>query len=132
MQKQLDTISKLTGKVEHYEMELKIAEDRCVAVNAQLETQVILCRDREKQVLQLQEEVNEKQCCSIVMYRVFSQRVVKNALFFQLEAKEERISAYSHDTEGLKHQLFQKEKQWTELQDKFMQSSTHIMEETIG
>ena len=57
MQKQLDTISKLTGKVEHYEMELKIAEDRCAAVNAQLETQVILCRDREKQVLQLQEEV---------------------------------------------------------------------------
>ena len=48
---------KLTGKVEHYEMELKIAEDRWAAVNAQLETQVILCRDREKQVLQLQEEV---------------------------------------------------------------------------
>ena len=57
MQKQLDTISKLTGKVEHYEMELKIAEDRCVSVNAQLETQVILCRDREKQVVQLQDEV---------------------------------------------------------------------------
>ena len=69
----------------------------------------------------------------VVMYHVFSQSCKKCFIpFLQLEAKEERLSAYSHDTEGLKHQLFQKEKQWTELQDKFMQSSTHIMEETIG
>ena len=90
MQKQLDTISKLTGKVEHYEMELKIAEDRCGAVNAQLETQVILCRDREKQVLQLQEEVNEKQCCIVLLCIMYFHRVVKNALFLSFSWKQKK------------------------------------------
>lgn len=55
--KNLETISRLTGKVEHLETELKIAEERTAATNNQLETQTILCKDREKQVHQLQEEV---------------------------------------------------------------------------
>ena len=69
---------------------------------------------------------------SVILYSVLSIILRFFLVAFQLEAKEERLSAYSHDTEGLKQQLFQKEKQWTELQDKFMQSSAHIMEETIG
>ena len=55
--KNLDTISRLTGKVEHLDADLKNAEERAGAVNNQLETQTILCKDREKQVHQLQEEV---------------------------------------------------------------------------
>ena len=49
----------------------------------------------------------------------------------QLEAKDERLVAFSHELDGFKQQMLQKERQLTELQDKFMQSSTHIMEETI-
>ena len=51
--------------------------------------------------------------------------------FMQLEAKEERLVAFTHELEGVKQQVLQKERQLTELQDKFMQSSAHIMEETI-
>ena len=51
--------------------------------------------------------------------------------FIQLEAKEERLVAFTHELEGVKQQVLQKERQLTELQDKFMQSSAHIMEETI-
>ena len=56
--KNIDTISRLTGKVEHLDADLKNAEERAGAVNNQLETQTILCKDREKQVHQLQEEVS--------------------------------------------------------------------------
>ena len=55
--KYLEQISRLTGKVEHLSTELKIAEERALSTNNQLETQAILCKDREKQVHQLQEEV---------------------------------------------------------------------------
>ena len=55
--KNLETISRLTGKAEHLQADLKNAEERASAVNNQLETQTILCKDREKQVHQLQEEV---------------------------------------------------------------------------
>lgn len=103
--KNLDTISRLTGKVEHLDADLKNAEERAGAVNNQLETQTILCKDREKQVHQLQEE---------------------------LEAKDERLVTFSHELEGAKRNLLEKERQMTELQDKFMQSSVHIMEETIN
>ena len=48
---------RLTGKVEHLEADLKNVEERASAANNQLETQTILCKDREKQVHQLQEEV---------------------------------------------------------------------------
>ena len=51
--------------------------------------------------------------------------------FLQLEAKEERLVTFSHELEGAKRNLLEKERQMTELQDKFMQSSVHIMEETI-
>ena len=56
--KNLEQISRLTGKVDHLTTELKIAEERAVATNNQLETQTILCKDREKQVHHLQEEVS--------------------------------------------------------------------------
>lgn len=102
--KNLDTISRLTGKVEHLETEMKICEDRCNAINNQLETQTILCKDREKQVHQLQEE---------------------------LEAKEERLSTFAHELESGKQQVLQRERQIADLQDKFLQSSAHILEETI-
>ena len=32
----------------------------------------------------------------------------------------------------MKSQILQKERQLTEIQDKFLQSSVHIMEETVG
>ena len=51
--------SRLTGKVEHLEADLKNVEERASAANSQLETQTILCKDREKQVHQLQEEVGQ-------------------------------------------------------------------------
>ncbi len=102
--KSLETISKLTGKIEHLETELKIAEERQVTFAAQMETQVILCKDREKQIHQLQEE---------------------------MEAKDERLSTFTHELESSKQHILQREKQIADLQDKFMQSSTHVMEETI-
>ena len=43
--------------MEHLEQDLKNTEERACAINNQLETQTILCKDREKQVHQLQEEV---------------------------------------------------------------------------
>lgn len=49
----------------------------------------------------------------------------------QMEAKDERLAAFSHELESAKQQVLQREKQITELQDKFLQSSVHIMEETI-
>ena len=54
---QLENVSRLTGKVEQLETELKIVDERAHAANQLLETQVILCKDREKQLHQLQEEV---------------------------------------------------------------------------
>ena len=51
--------------------------------------------------------------------------------FLQLEAKDERLVTFGHELEGAKRNLLEKERQMTELQDKFMQSSVHIMEETI-
>jgi hypothetical protein len=55
--KQMDTISRLTGRVEHLEAELKITEERYTATISQLETQTIMSKDREKQIQQLQDEV---------------------------------------------------------------------------
>merc|ERR1711994_751282 len=58
LDKQIETISKLTGRVEYLESEIKIAEDRHHSSLSQLETQVVLCKDREKQIHQLQEDVS--------------------------------------------------------------------------
>ena len=58
LNKQIETISKLTGRVEYLESEMKIAEDRHHASINQLETQIVLCKDREKQIQQLQEDVS--------------------------------------------------------------------------
>ena len=58
LNKQIETISKLTGRVEYLESELKIADDRHHSSLAQLETQLVLCKDREKQIQQLQEDVS--------------------------------------------------------------------------
>ena len=58
LDKQIETISKLTGRVEYLESEIKIAEDRHHSSLSQLETQVVLCKDREKQIQQLQEDVS--------------------------------------------------------------------------
>ena len=48
----------LKHKIRPLDADLKNAEERAGAVNNQLETQTILCKDREKQVHQLQEEVS--------------------------------------------------------------------------
>lgn len=49
-----------------------------------------------------------------------------------MESKEERLETLNHQFENLKKNLIQKERQLTEIQDKFLQSSVHIMEETVG
>ena len=41
------------------------------------------------------------------------------------------MGAVKRELDGSKQQLLQRERQMNELQDKFMQSSVHIMEETI-
>ncbi len=55
--KQMDTIAKLTGRVEFLESELKVAEERYATTVNQLETAAILNKDREKRIHQLQDEV---------------------------------------------------------------------------
>ncbi len=55
--KQMDTIAKLTGRVEFLESELKVAEERFTTTVTQLETKSILSKDREKKIQQLHDEV---------------------------------------------------------------------------
>ncbi len=49
----------------------------------------------------------------------------------QFEAKEEQLKATHQQVEGLKSQISHKDRQVNELQEKFLQSSVHIMEETL-
>ena len=53
-------------------------------------------------------------------------------IHFKVEAKDERLETVTHQVESMKSQILQKERQLTEIQDKFLQSSVHIMEETVG
>ena len=50
---------------------------------------------------------------------------------FQLDTRDDRIRALLQQHEGSKLEISHKDKQLTDLQDKFLQSSVHIMEETV-
>ena len=49
-----------------------------------------------------------------------------------MESRDERIQTLNHQFESMKQQFVQKDRQLNEVQDKFLQSSVHIMEETVG
>jgi len=50
---------------------------------------------------------------------------------FQLDTREDRIRTLVQQYEGCKLEFSHKEKQFSDLQEKFLQSSVHIMEETV-
>jgi len=56
----LDQIARLTSRVDQLEGELQMCEERFLSVSTQLEQETISSRDREKQIQQLNEEVNNE------------------------------------------------------------------------
>jgi len=56
----LDQIARLTSRVDQLEGELQMCEERFLSVSTQLEQETISSRDREKQIQQQNEEVNNE------------------------------------------------------------------------
>ena len=102
--KLLDQISRLTGRVEHLEKEAENNEARQSSLLQDLEKQGIISKDRERSIQQLTEE---------------------------LDIKKEEISGHLSNIEQLQNDLGSKQTIITGLQDKFMQSSMHILQETV-
>lgn len=102
--KLMDQVSKLTGRIEHLEKEAEDNEARQSSLLQDLEKQGIISKDRERSIQQLAEE---------------------------LEIKKEEISGHISALDQLQAEIGSKQTIITQLQEKFMQSSMHILQETV-
>ena len=102
--KLLDQVSKLTGRVEHLEKEAEDNEVRQSSLLQDLEKQGIISKDRERTIQQLTEE---------------------------LDMKKEEINGHISQLDQLQAEIGSKQTIITQLQEKFMQSSMHILQETV-
>ena len=102
--KLMDQVSKLTGRIEHLEKEAEDNEARQSSLLQDLEKQGIISKDRERSIQQLAEE---------------------------LEIKKEEISGHISGLDQLQAEIGSKQTIITQLQEKFMQSSMHILQETV-
>ena len=102
--KLLDQVSKLTGRVEHLEKEAEDNEVRQSSLLQDLEKQGIISKDRERTIQQLTEE---------------------------LDIKKEEINGHISQLDQLQAEIGSKQTIITQLQEKFMQSSMHILQETV-
>ena len=102
--KLMDQVSKLTGRIEHLEKEAEDNEARQSSLLQDLEKQGIISKDRERSIQQLAEE---------------------------LEIKKEEISGHISGLDQLQGEIGSKQTIITQLQEKFMQSSMHILQETV-
>lgn len=100
----MEVISRLTGKVEQQEQDLGQKDQRMEANFQDLEKQTIISKDREKRILQLMEEI---------------------------ESKSDLMTSTSQQLDYLQSELSAKNQLVQQLQDKFLQSSAHIMQEII-
>ena len=98
-------IAKLMGQVEGFEMELHDKELRANGLQQELEKVSIISKDREKQIQNLTDE--------ITCYREETQKLQKHQ-----EQQEAEMSS--------------KESLISNLQEKFLQSSQHILQETCN
>ena len=64
-------------------------------------------------------------------YEDWTEGQTGNDILFQLDTREDRIRTVVQQLEGCKIEFSHKEKQFSDLQEKFLQSSVHIMEETV-
>ncbi|XP_059086877.1 trichohyalin-like isoform X2 [Tigriopus californicus] len=100
----LDSIARLTGLNEQLETDRKNLEDRLQSTLEELERQSIVSKDREKRIC---------------------------ALLDDLESKDETQENMRMETEALRLDVVQRQNQYNDLHDKFLQSSQHILEETL-
>ena len=102
--KLMDQVSKLTGRIEHLEKEAEDNEARQSSLLQDLEKQGIISKDRERSIQQLGEE---------------------------LDIKKEEITGHISALDQLQAEIGSKQTIITQLQEKFMQSSMHILQETV-
>lgn len=102
--KLMDQVSKLTGRVEHLEKEAEDNEVRQSSLLQDLEKQGIISKDRERSIQALTEE---------------------------LDIKKEEIVGHISQLDQLQAEVASKQTIITQLQEKFMQSSMHILQETV-
>ena len=104
LRRQLDKIASLTTKCEQLESDCQLVESRYKDTVDLLEKQTITSKNRDNKIEQLNGE---------------------------LEAKDDLLKTTKDELETAKLEFANLEKQMLDLQDKFMESSVHVMEETI-
>ena len=103
--RQLDKLASMTTKCEQMEADCHVIETRYKDTVELLEKQTITSKNRDQKIEQLQGEV---------------------------ETKDDLIKTTKDELETAKLEFSNLEKQMLDLQDKFMESSVHVMEETIN
>ena len=96
--------AKLEGRLEDLEREEQVRETRLASISQDLERQTMVSRDRERQVVTLQEEV---------------------------QAAKEEAGRAGQQVEQLQCELASRQAAVQALQEKFLQSSQHILQETV-
>ena len=96
--------AKLEGRVEELEREEQVREARLASISQDLERQTMVSRDRERQVVTLQEEV---------------------------QAAKEEACRGGQQVEHLQNEVSSRQAAVQALQEKFLQSSQHILQETV-
>ena len=96
--------AKLEGRLEDLEREEQVRETRLASISQDLERQTMVSRDRERQVVTLQEEV---------------------------QAAKEEVGRAGQQVEQLQCELASRQAAVQALQEKFLQSSQHILQETV-
>ena len=96
--------AKLEGRLEDLEREEQVRETRLASISQDLERQTMVSRDRERQVVTLQEEV---------------------------QAAKEEVGRAGQQVEQLQCELASRQAAVQTLQEKFLQSSQHILQETV-
>ena len=104
LRRQLDKIASLTTKCEQQEADCHVIEARYKDTVDLLEKQTITSKNRDNKI----EELNG-----------------------ELETKNDMLKSTNNELETAKLEFSNLEKQMLDLQDKFMESSVHVMEETI-
>lgn len=100
----LDTVAELTTRCQQLETDLQVSEDRCKDTAERLEKASILCKDREHGLGQLQE---------------------------QLDRANDTVSELQATLETSRNCSLALEKQLSDLQEKYLQSSAHVTEVTL-
>ena len=108
------------------EIDLKNSEERFQKTVTDLEKQTILSRDREQRIHHLTQDVR-----SLTVLYVRFITYFPLAPYFQLETKEETLSNIRSELETARNMIVQKETQWSALNEKFLDSSVFMLEETI-